>query len=341
MNLERLMNKWSLQKTAYMLFFVLGFSIVLPQLSLAQPQDASVAKADSKNYKILVGFGAGGIPDSSSRMIAPKLAEKMKSTAIVESKLGAGGTLAAIALLAAPADGSTLLSVSPAHATAPAIYKKLPYDTLTDFAPITLIGEGPALLVVPNDLKVNSVADLIALAKANPGKLNYSSAGIGSSSHFAVELLKMQTGIDVVHIPYKGVSEALTEVVAGRVQFHITPYATAIGLVKDGKVKALAVTSKKRLSELPDVPTVSESGAPQYDWVFWYGLLASAKTPPETITSLNKEIVSILRSPDIQKQFNQMGVSVTPSSPEEFKKLIAFEIVKFQKIAKAANIQPE
>jgi tripartite-type tricarboxylate transporter receptor subunit TctC len=339
MNLFRLIKQqWLQQGTTTLL---LGLSILLTHPALGQSQDASVTKKDPKNYKILVGFGAGGIPDTSSRMIAPKLAEKMKSTVIVESKLGAGGTLAAIALLAAPADGATLLSVSPAHATAPAIYKKLPYDTSSDFAPITLIGEGPALLVVPNDLNVSNVADLISLAKANPGKLNYSSAGIGSSSHFAVELLKMQTGIDVVHIPYKGVSEALTEVVAGRVQFHITPYSTAIGLVKDGKVKALAVTSKKRLPELPGVPTAAESGAPQYDWVFWYGLLASAKTPPETITLLNKEIVSILRSPDIQKQLNQMGVSVTPSSPDEFKKLIAFEIVKFQKIAKAANIQPE
>lgn len=341
MSLFRLKDQCLFQKVMYSLLLILVCSAIVPKLTMAQPQDLSVTRADSKNYKIIVGFGAGGIPDASSRMIAPKLAEKMKSTAIVESKLGAGGTLAAAALLAAPADGSTLLSVSPAHATAPAIYKKLPYDTLSDFAPITLIGEGPALLVVPNDLNVNSVADLIALAKASPGKLNYSSAGIGSSSHFAVELLKMQTGIDVVHIPYKGVSEALTEVVAGRVQFHITPYSTAIGLVKDGKVKALAVTSKKRLPELPNIPTVAESGAPQYDWVFWYGLLASAKTPPEMIALLNKQITSILRSPDIQKQLNQLGVSVTPSSPEEFKKLIAFEIVKFQKIAKAANIQPE
>ncbi len=306
----------------------------------ALPSAAQNAAPNVSTYRFVVGFGAGGIPDSAARLLAGKLGERLKTPAIVESKLGAGGTLAAQNVLASPADGSVILSVSPAHATAPAVFKKLAYDTLADFTPITLIGEGPALLVVPNDLKVRNVAELVQYAKANPGKLNYSSAGIGSSSHFAAELFRSQAGIDVVHIPFKGVGEALTEALTGRVQFHITPYTTAISLVKEGKVRALAVTSKTRIADLPDVPTVSESGVPGYDWTFWYGLLVSSKTPPAAVNFLNKELVAILRQSDVQSQLNRMGVTVAASTSDEFKKLITSEVNKFQQIAKLANIQP-
>jgi tripartite-type tricarboxylate transporter receptor subunit TctC len=270
-----------------------------------------------------------------------KLSEISKIPAIVENKLGAGGTLAAQALLAAPADGRTILSVSPAHATAPAIFRKLNYDTLRDFAPVTLIGEGPALILVPNELKVRTVGDLVAMAKGSPGKLNYASAGIGSSSHFAAELLRSQAGIDVVNIPYKSIGEALTEVIAGRVQFHIAPYISAIGLVKEGKLRALAVTGKRRLADLPDVPTAVESGLPAYEWTFWYGLLVSAKTPDVLVEKLHRELTGILKLPDVQKQLSTMGVEVSAGSPAEFRRLLETEVAKYARIAKAANIQPE
>ena len=293
------------------------------------------------NYRIVVGFGAGGVPDSAARLIAAKLSERLKVPAIVESKLGAGGTIAAQNVLSSPADGATMLSVSPAHATAPAIFKKLPYDTLADFTPVTMIGEGPALMVVPNDLKVRNVAELVAYAKSNPGKLNYSSAGVGSSSHFAAELLNTQAGMDIVHVPFKGIGEALTEVVTGRVQFHIAPYTSAAALVKSGKLRVLAVTSKKRLADMPDVPTVAESGVADYEWTFWYGILVSAKTPTSTVDFLNKEIVAILGLPDVKRQLEQMAVTVSGSTPETFRKLITAETAKFLRIAKSANILPE
>ena len=292
-------------------------------------------------YKFMVGFAPGGVPDAAARVIANKLSERQKVPAIVENRLGVGGTLAAKAVLDAPADGMTLLSVTPAHATAPAIFKKLPYDTVKDFVPVTMIGEGPAILVVPNTLAVGSVADLVQFAKRNPGKLNYSSAGVGSSSHFAVELLKIQAGIDVVNIPYKGVKEALTEVMTGRVDFHITPYTTAAELVKAGKVRALAVTGRKRIPEMPDVPTVAESGVPGYEWSFWYGLLVSSKVPASVVSRLNSEINGIIRLPDVRRQLEQMGVEIDAGTPESFGKLISSEVEKFAKIARAANIQPE
>lgn len=308
--------------------------------AMAQSNAAKSSPAIS-NYRIVVGFGAGGVPDSAARLIAAKLSERLKVPAIVESKLGAGGTIAAQNVLSSPADGSTMLSVSPAHATAPAIFKKMPYDTLADFTPVTMIGDGPALLVVPNDLKVRTVAELVAYAKSNPGKLNYSSAGVGSSSHFAAELLNSQAGMDIVHVPFKGIGEALTEVMTGRVQFHIAPYLSAAALVKSGKLRVLAVTSKNRIADLPDVPTVAESGVPGYEWTFWYGILVSAKTPATTVEFLNKEIVAILGLPDVKRQLEQMAVTVSGSSSESFRKLITAETAKFLRIAKSANILPE
>ena len=322
-----------------LLLSALAFS-TLP-VAAQVPAETALPKPALPTYRFVVGFGAGGVPDAAARAVAAKLSERWKIPALVENKLGVGGTLAAQAVLAAPADGQTLLSVSPAHATAPAIFRKLNYDTLRDFAPVTLIGEGPALLVVPMDLKVRDVAELVAMAKAKPGALSYSSAGIGSSSHFAAALLSTQAGIDVVNIPYKSIGEALTETIAGRVQFHVAPYISAIGLVRDGKLRALAVTGKKRLAALPDVPTVAESGLPGYEWMFWYGLLVSAKTPAPVVEQLHRDMTGILRLPDVRKQLVTMGVDVVAGTPGEFRQLIEAEVTKYARIAKAANIQPE
>jgi tripartite-type tricarboxylate transporter receptor subunit TctC len=303
--------------------------------------ESSLPRPALSNYRFVTGFGAGGVPDAAARALAAKLSEVWKIPSLVENKLGAGGTLAAQAVLSAPADGQTILSVSPAHATAPAIFRKLSYDTLRDFAPVTLIGDGPALLVVPNDLKVRNVADLVAMAKDKPGSLSYSSAGVGSSSHFAAELLRSQAGIELVNIPFKSIGEALTEVIAGRVQFHIAPYISAIRLAKEGKLRALAVTGKRRIAELPDVPTVSESGLPGYEWTFWYGLLVSAKTPSAVVEQLHRDLSGLLKLPDIQRQLAVMGVDVSAGTPAEFRRLIETEVAKYARIAKLANILPD
>jgi tripartite-type tricarboxylate transporter receptor subunit TctC len=183
------------------------------------------------------------------------------------------------------------------------------------------------------------VAELIALAKSRPGQLNYASAGVGSGSHFAVELLKAQTGMDVVHVPFKGIPEALTETVTGRVDFFISPFASAINFVRDGRAKAIAVTSGKRMAELPDMPTVSESGAPGYLWVFWYGLLAPAKTPRALINQLNAEVTRILKEPDVKARLAPLGTEPATNTPEEFDRMIAEEVASFSKVAKAVNIK--
>ncbi len=307
----------------------------------AQSSEGELPAPALPGFRFVVGFGAGGVPDAAARLIAATLSERWKLPAIVENKTGVGGTLAAKAVLAAPADGGTLLSVSPAHATAPAIFRNPGYDTLRDFAPVTLIGEGPALIVVPKDLPAKTLADMLAQAKARPGSLSYSSAGVGSSSHFAAALLCQQAGIEAVNIPYKSVGEAMTETIAGRVQFHVAPYVSAAGMVKDGKVRALAVTGPRRIAEMPDVPTVAEAGLAGYEWSFWYGLLVSAKTPPAVVTQLHKDITGILRLPQVRRQLETMGVTVAASTPAEFQKLIEAEIAKYQRIGKAANITPQ
>lgn len=313
----------------------------------AVPAWAQAAAADGlpkpalSSYRFLVGFGAGGIPDAAARLIAATISERWKLPAIVENKTGVGGTLAAKTVLAAPADGSTLLSVSPAHATAPAVFSNPGYDTLRDFVPVTLIGDGPALIVAPRNLPAKNLAEMVAQAKARPGSLSYSSAGVGSSSHFAAALFCQQAGIDAVNIPYKSVGEAMTETIAGRVQFHIAPYVSAATMVKEGKVRALAVTSPRRIAEMPDVPTVAEAGVSGYEWSFWYGLLASAKTPAPVVAQLNKDITGILRLPQVKKQLETMGVAVAASTPAEFQKLIEAEVAKYARIAKAANITPQ
>lgn len=293
------------------------------------------------SYRFLVGFGAGGVPDAAARLIAATISERWKLPAIVENKTGVGGTLAAKALLAAPADGSTLLSVSPAHATAPAVFSNPGYDTLRDFAPVTLIGDGPALIVAPRNLPAKNLAEMVAQARARPGSLSYASAGVGSSSHFAAALFCQEAGIEAVNIPYKSVGEAMTETIAGRVQFHIAPYVSAVGMVKEGRVRALAVTSSRRIAEMPGVPTVAEAGLPGYEWSFWYGLLASFKTPVPVVAQLSKDITGILRLPQVKKQFETMGVAVAASTPAEFQKLIEAEVIKYARIAKAANITPQ
>jgi tripartite-type tricarboxylate transporter receptor subunit TctC len=183
------------------------------------------------------------------------------------------------------------------------------------------------------------MGELMALAKSKPGQLNFASAGVGSGSHFAVELLKSQVGIDMLHIPYKGIPEALTETMAGRTQVFISPYASAISLVKESKATAIAVTSLKRMPDMPDIPTVAESGAPGYQWIFWYGLLAPAKTPRAIVDKLNAEVAQILKQPEVRQRFGPLGIEPVTSSPEAFDKLIANEVATFTRLAKAANIK--
>lgn len=307
----------------------------------AHAADADAGAYPVKPVRIVIGFTPGGVPDITARLIAQRLTESWKQQVIVDNRPGAGGTIAANTVARANPDGYTLLSVSSAHAVAPAVYDKLPYDTLKDFASITLTANGPALLLVAPGIGVKSAKDLVALARAKPGQLNFSSAGVGSGTHFAGELFRIMAGVEVVHVPFKGIPEAITEVVTGRVQFFMSPFASAFGLVKDGKAVAIAVTSSKRMALTPDLPTVAESGLPGYRWDFWYAMLAPAKTPQPVLKRLHSSITQVLRLPDTKERWSALGAEPAPTTPAELDKLIAEEIATYTKVARAAGIKAQ
>lgn len=312
---------------------------------LAAPAILAASSPDTqypgRPVRIVIGFTPGGVPDITARTIAAKLTDDWKQQVIVDNRPGAGGTIAANIVATANPDGHTLLSVSNAHAVAAAIYAKLPYDTLKDFAGITMTASGPALLLVAPNIGVRSAKDLIALAKARPGLLNFSSAGVGSGSHFGGELFKARAGIDVVHIPFKGIPEAITETMTGRVHFFLSPLASAIGLVKDGRVPAVGVTSLKRIPQFPSLPTVAESGLPDFRWDYWYGILAPAKIPRPLLARLNRDITAVLNQSDVRARWTALGADPAPTTPQAFDRFVADDIATLTRIARSAGIKAD
>jgi len=294
-----------------------------------------------KPIRIVVGFTPGGGPDITARYVAQKLTERWQHQVIVDNRPGAGGTIAATLAAQANPDGYTLLSVSSAHTVAPAIYAKLPYDTRKDLAGITGTATSKYVLVVAPTQPYRNVKDLVAAAKAKPGALNFSSAGVGSGTHFAGELFKSLAKVDVVHVPFKGIPEALTETMSGRVQFFMSPIANAVNLVKDGKVTALGVSSPRRDPLLPDVPTVIEGGVPGFEAELWFGLLTSTRVPKPLLARLNQEIVAILREPEVKQRWAPLGLEPIPSTPERFDQRIAEDMKLYAELAKAGNIKAE
>jgi tripartite-type tricarboxylate transporter receptor subunit TctC len=307
----------------------------------AQAQSDPAADYPSKPIRILVGFTPGGGPDLTARQIAQKLGEAWKQQVLVENRPGAGGTLAAgMAARAAP-DGYTLLSVSSAHAIATAIYPKLSYNALGDLSGITLTGSSKYVLVVSPSLKLGTVKELLDAAKARPGQLNFSSAGVGSGTHFAGEIFRSMAGIDVVHVPFKGIPEALGETMAGRVQFFMSPIANAVGPVRDGRLLGLGVSSLERDALLPAVPSVAEAGVPGYQTVLWFGLLTASGVPRPIVAKLNREIARILAEPELKQRWSAIGIDARPTAPEEFDRLIRDDVVLFVRTARAANIRAD
>ena len=301
---------------------------------------AHAAEFPTKPIRIIVGFTPGGGPDITARYVAQKLTEAWKQQVIVDNRPGAGGTVAAATAANANPDGYTLLSVSSAHAVAPAIYAKLPYGT-KDLAGITQTAVSKYLLVVAPSSSLRSVKDFLAAAKAKPATLNFSSAGVGSGTHFAGELLKSMAAIEVVHVPYKGIPEALTDAMTGRVQFFMAPIANAVNLVKDGKLRALGVSSRERDALVPDVPTIAEAGVPGYDSILWFGLLAPGQTPRALVSKLNAEIARILNDPEVKTRWVPIGLEPHPTTPAEFDRIIATDVATFTKLARAGNIKAE
>ena len=296
----------------------------------------------ARPIRMVIGFSPGGVVDVSVRIIGQKLSDIWKQQVIADNRPGAGGVIAAQIAAGANADGYTLLSVSASHVIAPALYAKMPYDTLKDFAGIAMTVMVPNVLVVSPGLGVKSVRDLVAMAKAKPGQLLYSSGGVGSGTHFSAELLTSLSGINVGHVPFKGIPEALTEAVAGRVQFTLSPVSTVLPFAKNGRVLALGVTTATRSVAMPEVPTLAEAGVAGYRWDPWFGILAPAKTPRPILRKLSDEIGRILVLPDVKERWSAMGAELAPPTVlDEFDRYLAGQVALVAKLAKAANIKPE
>ena len=302
--------------------------------------DVGAQPYPNKSVKIVVGFSPGGGPDISARVIGQKWTEKWGQSVVVENRPGAGSNIATQVVASSKPDGYTLLSVSNAFAIAPAIYSKLPFDTLKDLEGVTLTATGSALVLVSPNLKVNTMAEFIALAKKDPGKYTFSSAGVGSGSHFAAEILQAKTGVEFLHVPTKGIPEGITEVLSGRVDFFISPYASAINMVRDGRAKAIAITSLQRGKEFPNLPTVAET-VPGYQWEFWYGLIAPMGTPKDILVQISQEVKRINQLPDVKDRYASLGLEPTSNTPDDFDKMIKIQVNDFIRIAKAAKITAE
>jgi tripartite-type tricarboxylate transporter receptor subunit TctC len=321
-----------------LLIGALAAAVTLP--ALAQKADPA-ANFPSRPIRIVVGFTPGGQPDIYARFIQTKLGEALHQQVVVDNRPGAGGIIGSQIVVDATPDGHTLLSVSSAHVTSPAVRAKMPYDTVKDLAGITLTANATYVLAATPSLNLKTVQDLIALAKAKPGQINFSSAGSGSGTHFAGEMFKQSAGIDVVHVPFKGIPEAITETMTGRVQFFLSPLASALNLVKDGRAQAVGVSGAKRALQFPDIPTIAESGLPGYRFDYWYGLLAPAKTPRAVIEKLNREITDIMRAEDVRNRWIALGVEPAPMTPQAFDQWIRDDIATSIKLARAANIKAD
>jgi tripartite-type tricarboxylate transporter receptor subunit TctC len=286
---------------------------------------------------MIVPFSAGSQTDILARWVGEKMGESWGQQVVVDNRPSAGGTIASQYMLQANPDGHTLMMVSTGHAGNATLYSKLPYDTVKDFAGVSRIASVPNLLIVAPSLGVKSVKDLIAYAKARPGQINFSSAGIGSGTQINGEMFKLAAGIEATHVPYKGAPEALNEAMTGRVQFNWSPILVAAGQVKAGKVVALAVSTAARSPMFPDVPTTAEAGIPGFEYDQWYGLLVAARTPRPIVNMLNKEVVRILNTPDMKERMLTQGATPAPTTPEQFDKFIRTEVTRFAKVLIAAG----
>ena len=296
----------------------------------------------TKPIKILIAQAPGSATDVISRVVANRLSEGLGQPIVIEARPGAGGALGTEAAARSAPDGYTLfMGNNSTHGSNPAIYAKLPYDAVKDFAPISFVASVPYVLVVEPSLPVKSVQELIALAKSKPGKINYASAGNGSTHQFCGELLKSAAGIDLVHIPYKGSPPGVAGLLAGEVSLMFTNLTDIGSQIRAGKVKPLAVTTLKRAPLLPEVPTMAEAGVPDFEITSWFGLLAPAATPAPVIGRLNAETVKVLARDDVRSTLGAQGLDVRSSTPEQFAAHIKSEIARFAKIAKTAGIKAE
>jgi tripartite-type tricarboxylate transporter receptor subunit TctC len=295
----------------------------------------------AKPIRLVVGFPPASGADISARLIAPRLGESLGQQVIVENRPGAGSNIAAELVAKAAADGYTLFIGTVANTINATLYAKLPFDFQRDFTPIALASAAPNVLVIHPSLPAGNVAELIKLAKARPGQLNFASSGTGTAPHLSGELFKSMAGIQVTHVPYKGSPQAVTDLVAGEVALMFSPSSTVLPHLKNRRLRALAVTTLTRIASLPEVPTVSESGLKGYETLTWFGFVAPARTPPAVVSRLNAEIGKVLALADVRQQFAAQGLELLGGTPEQFGTYIAQEIAKWAKVIKASGARAD
>jgi tripartite-type tricarboxylate transporter receptor subunit TctC len=311
--------------------------LLLACISVAHAQTST-----SRATRIVVGFTAGGATDTVGRIVAQQLTERLGRSVVVENRAGASGTIGAELVAKSPADGQTFfMATQTSHAVTPYMMSKIPYDPVKDFAPVSLIAQNTLLVVVNPALPVKTVQDLIALAKARPGELNFATGGIGSSPHMAGELFKSAAKVNLVPIHYKGDAAAVIDVIGGQVPVMFINITGMLPHVKSGKLKGIAVTSARRSTIIPEYPTVAESGLPGYEVVTWFGLLAPAATPADIIGRIHREITQSLVLPNVKEQFTQLGLEIVGSTPEQFAAVLKAENARWGKMVKDLNLRTE
>ena len=295
----------------------------------------------SKPIRIISPYPPGGGNDAICRTVAPKLTERLKQQVIVDNRPGANAIVGTeIAARSAP-DGYTIVLVPSGHAVNASLYKKLPYDSIRDFSPITLAGSSPLVLAVHPTLPVKNVKELIALAKSRPGQLTYVSSGVGASGHLAGALFDTMTGTKMLHIPYKGMSLAITDLIGGQVFMTFGTSLSVVPHVRSGRLRALATTGAQRMRAMPDIPTIAESGVPGYEATLWYGFVGPAHIPPEIVRRLNAEIGAVLLLPDVREHLASQGMEATPNTPEQFAKLLVSDLDRWARVIERAGVRVE
>ena len=318
----------------------ISFGVAAALLALGASQQVMAQAWPSKTIRLVSGASPGSASDLVGRAVSEKIQAELGVAVILENKMGAGGVIAAQHVATSAPDGYTVFVYTAAHTVTPLI-SKVPYDPVRDFAGVTPLAVVPNVLVVSAEKGYKSVKDLVAAGKANPGKLNYASVGVGTATYMNAEKFRASAGIDAVHVPYKGSPEAITETMTGRVDYFFAPLVSALPLIKDGRLLALAVGTSKRSSLLPDVPTALEAGVAKADYVFWIGLLVPAKTPRDVINRLNQATIKALQTADVRERLAKLGAEPFSMSPEQFDSYIKEELAQNAEIIKAAGIKAE
>ena len=313
--------------------------LILLLAALCAPLALAADAYPNRPIRMVVPTGAGGVTDILARILAERMREGLRQQVVIDNRPGAGGIIGSDIVAKAQPDGYTLLMAFPSHPVNPSLNAKMPYDTVYDFAPITMVSRVSQVLLVHPSLPVTSVKELIAYARARPKQLNFGTVGRGSFGHVSTELFAMQAGIELVHVTYKGVPQIIGALLSGEIQVYFNVPISSIGQIRAGKMRALGVTRSERLPMLPEVPTIAEAALPGFEAIGWNGILAPAATPRVIVDRLNREVVSTLRHPEVLAQLTAQGIEAVGNTPEEFGKIIRADVAKWSQVLRRAGVQ--